>query len=451
MKTLIQNPELIATLDGEDRQIRGGALLIEQGRIAEVFDTPQEIPADRIIDARGKLITPGLVNTHHHFYQTLTRNLPTAQDAELFDWLKFHYEIWRGLDEEMISVSTRTALAELMLSGCTLSSDHHYVFPESAAPDLIDRQIEVARDLGLRFHATRGSMSLGRSAGGLPPDDLVQNEEMILEDSRRLLSRYHDPSEGAMIRVDLAPCSPFSVSEEAMRQTAALARESGCRLHTHLAETRDEEEFCLKTHGLRPYGLMEKLGWTGSDTWFAHAIHLDSAEIQRMADSGTGMSHCPSSNMRLGSGIAPIREMLDAGVPVSLAVDGSASNDGNHLLAEARQALLLSRLRPRDFWLSAGEVWRIACEGGARVLGRSGMGRIEVGALADLALWDLETLELAGASSDPLAAMLFSASAPRVHTLLVAGEVLVESGKLCDFDEQSQIAAHQEAAERLRQ
>jgi len=449
MSTLIRNATLIATLDGKDRRIEDGSIRVEKGRIVQILEAGQAPSADRVIDASGKLVTPGLVNTHHHFYQTLTRNLPGAQDEKLFAWLSYHYPVWRGLDEEMVAVSTRTALAELLLSGCTLTSDHHYVFPKDAAPDLIDRQIEVARELGIRFQPTRGSMSLGSGAGGLPPDDLCQDEGEILADSRRLLARYHDASEDAMIRVDLAPCSPFSVTEKAMSGTAALAREAGCRLHTHLAETSDEEAFCLRQKGERPFELMESLGWTGEDVWFAHAVHLSDEEIARMAATGTGMSHCPGSNLRLGSGTARIREMLDAGVPVSLGVDGSASNDVNHLLAEARLMLLLARSREKKFWLTGGEVWRAATAGGARVLGRSGMGVIAEGALADLVLWDLDTLELAGSRSDPLAAMLFSAASPRAHTVMIDGEVVVEDGRIPGFDEAAQARDHNAAARGL--
>jgi len=449
MRTLIKNAKLIATLDVAGRSVEGGSLLVEGNRIVAIFEGDDFPKADRILDATGKLLTPGLVNTHHHFYQTLTRNLPGGQDEKLFGWLQYHYPIWRGLDEEMVSISTRTALAELLLSGCTLASDHHYVFPESAAPDLIDRQIEVAHELGIRFQPTRGSMSLGQSAGGLPPDDLCQDEAAILEDSRRLLTRYHDESEDAMVRVDLAPCSPFSVTVNAMRETAALAREAGCRLHTHLAETRDEEAYCIRETDRRPFELMESLGWVGDDVWFAHAVHLSDEEIARMADGGTGMSHCPGSNMRLGSGAARIRELMDAGAPVSLAVDGSASNDANHLLAEARLMLLLARTRPKEFWLAAEDVWRAATSGGARVLGRSALGALETGALADLVLWDLETLDLAGAQSDPLAALLFSAAAPRAHTVMVNGRLVVEDECIPGFDEAAQVKAHNLAANRL--
>jgi 8-oxoguanine deaminase len=446
LKTLIRNPRLIATMDGDQRLQQGGALLLDGNRITAIYREEPDFRADHDIDATGMLVTPGLINTHHHFYQTLTRNLPGAQDSPLFDWLRYHYEIWRELDEESLQVATTTALAELLLSGCTLSSDHHYVFPRTAAPDLIDRQIEAAGALGIRFQPTRGSMSLGQSRGGLPPDDLVQDEQTILDDSRRLITRYHDPSPGAMVRVDLAPCSPFSVTARAMTATATLARETGVRLHTHVAETLDEERFCLEREGVRPVALMEQLGWLGRDTWFAHTVHLSAEEIQLMAATGTGMSHCPSSNMRLGSGIAPIRELLAAGVPVSLAVDGSASNDGNHLLAEARQMLLLSRLRDHGSWLGAGDAFRVATTGGATVLGRPELGSIAEGQVADLALWDLGGLNLCGAQSDPLASLLFAASAPRAHTVIVNGAVRVSGGKIIGFDERGHAARHNRVA-----
>jgi len=449
VRTLIKNAKLIATLDADSCRVEGGSLLVEDGRIHSVLESGDLPKADQVVDATGKLLTPGLVNTHHHFYQTLTRNLPGGQDEKLFAWLKYHYPIWRGLDEEMVALSTRTALAELLLSGCTFSSDHHYVFPQNAAPDLIDRQIEVARELGIRFQPTRGSMSLGESAAGLPPDDLCQSEVDILEDSRRLLKHYHDDSEEAMIRVDLAPCSPFSVTDKAMVETAALAREVGCRLHTHLAETLDEEAFCLRETGKRPFELMKSLDWTGADVWFAHAVHLSDDEVSAMADSGTGMSHCPGSNMRLGSGTARIRELIDAGAPVSLAVDGSASNDTNHLLVEARLMLLLARTRSKKHWLSAEEVWRVATLGGAQVLGRNALGTLEVGSLADLVLWNLDGLYLAGAQSDPLAALLFSAPAPRAHAVMVGGNWVVQDGKIPGFDEATHAKIHNQAATKL--
>ncbi|MCP4550170.1 MAG: 8-oxoguanine deaminase [bacterium] len=452
MKILIRNPRLIATMDDAGHRYEGGAVLIDNGKIAAVYHNGNQQPkihADLEIDATDMLLTPGLINTHHHFYQTLTRNLPGGQNKQLFDWLIYHYEIWRELDEECIAVSTTTALAELLLSGCTLSSDHHYVFPQRCAPDLIDRQIESAQALGVRFQPTRGSMSLGQSCGGLPPDDLVQDEDTILADSRRLIERYHDAGSGAMTRIVLAPCSPFSVTAEAMRRTAELARETGVRLHTHVAETMDEEAFCLDTFGKRPVDLMGSLGWLGDDVWFAHTVHLSDDDIGHMAETATGMSHCPSSNMRLGSGIAPIRELLDAGAPVSLAVDGSASNDGNHLLAEARQMLLLSRLRKPENWLGADEVLRVATRGGAQVMGRPELGSIESGKAADLVLWDLRTLDLAGAQSDPVAALLFSGSAPRAHTVLVDGNVRVQAGYIINFHERAHAANHNIVAENM--
>ena len=452
-RTLVANARLLATLDDAGRRLPGGSVLIEDGAVEAVFEAgaaPAPAPDWRVLDAAGLLVTPGLVNTHHHLYQTLTRNLPAAQDVPLFPWLRTHYEIWRALTAEALETATRTALAQLMLSGCTLTSDHQYLFPKDAPPDLIDRQIAVARELGIRFQPTRGSMSLCKKSGGLPPDDLCQDEATILADCRRLIAAHHDPAPGAMTRIDLAPCSPFSVTEDLMRQTSALAREAGVRLHTHVAETLDEERFCLERVGLRPVAYMESLGWTGPDVWYAHAVQLDDAEVRRLGETGTGVAHCPGSNMRLGSGIARVRELLDAGAPVGLAVDGSASNDADHLLAEARLMLLASRLRGEGaLWLTAADVWHCATRGGAAVLGRGDVGSIEPARRADLALWDLDTLELAGAGSDPLAALLFSAAAPRVHTLLVEGEVRVADGRIPGLDERAQAARHNAAAEAL--
>ena len=446
MKILIRNPELVVTMDDEGSRQKGGAILVADGRVAAIYKEAPPLQADLEIDAKGMLLTPGLVNCHHHFYQTLTRNLPGAQDKPLFPWLRYHYEIWRELTEESLVIATRTAMAELLLSGCTLTSDHHYLFPRGASPELIDRQIEVALELGIRFQPTRGSMSLGKSDGGLPPDELCQDEETILADCRRLIGRYHDATQGAMIRIDLAPCSPFSVSERAMRETAGLAREAGVRLHTHLAETLDEERFCLERVGKRPVAYMESLDWLGRDVWLAHAVHLNDSEIELLAHTGTGVCHCPASNMRLGSGIARIRELLDAGVPVGLGVDGSASNDASHLLAEARQMLLLSRLREQGNWLGAAAVFDVATRGGARMLGRTECGTIAEGKAADLVLWDLGGLDLAGSQSDPLASLLFTATAPRAHTVIVGGKVRVKGGAIPGFDERGQARKHNAAA-----
>jgi 8-oxoguanine deaminase len=452
LSLLIRNARLVATMDETGHRLAGASVLIEGTRIAAILTATEaaSAQADRVIEAGDLLVTPGLVNTHHHLYQTLTRALPGAQDAPLFDWLVFHYPIWQHLDEEMLAVATRTGLAELLLSGCTLTSDHHYVFPAGTAPDLIDRQIAVAGELGIRFQPTRGSMSLGASAGGLPPDSVCQDEATILADCRRLAA-LSDPAPGAMLRVDLAPCSPFSVTSATLRAVAALAREAGLRLHTHVAETLDEERYCLEHFGLRPVGYLAKQGWTGPDVWYAHAVHLDDAEIALLARTGTGVAHCPASNLRLGSGLARVKELLAAGAPVGLAVDGSASNDGNHLLTEARQMLLASRARTRDHWLGAEAVWHVATRGGATVLGRPELGSVAPGQAADLALWDLGGLEMAGAQADPLAGLLFAgaASAPRPRFVIVNGRVVVEEGRIPGFDERAQAARHNAAAAEL--
>ncbi len=447
MSLLIRNARLVATMDEGGRRLAGASVLIEGARIAAILTEAEaaSASADRVIEAGDLLVTPGLVNTHHHLYQTLTRALPGAQDAPLFDWLVHHYPIWQHLDEEMLAIATRTGLAELLLSGCTLTSDHHYLFPASAAPDLIDRQIAVAAALGIRFQPTRGSMSLGASAGGLPPDAVCQDESAILADCRRLAA-LSDPARGAMLRVDLAPCSPFSVTSDTLRATAALAREAGLRLHTHVAESLDEERYCLEHFGRRPVAYLATQDWTGPDVWFAHAVHLNDEEITLLGRTGTGVSHCPSSNMRLGSGIARVKKLLAAGAPVGLAVDGSASNDGNHLLAEARQMLLLSRLRARDEWLGADEVWRVATRGGATVLGRPELGSVAPGQFADLALWDLGGLAMAGAQVDPLGGLLLAAAASRPRFVIVHGRVVVDEGRIPGLDERAQAARHNAAA-----
>ncbi|MCB1164315.1 MAG: 8-oxoguanine deaminase [Candidatus Krumholzibacteriia bacterium] len=454
MSLLIRNARLVATMDDADRRLEAASVLIEGGRIAALGPDASLVgrfaPAQRVIDGADLLVTPGLVNTHHHLYQTLTRALPGAQDAPLFDWLLHHYPIWRHLDADMLAIATRTGLAELLLSGCTLTSDHHYLYPAGTHGHLVDVQIEEARALGIRFQPTRGSMSLGESAGGLPPDAVCQSEATILADCRRLAASS-DPAPGAMLRIDLAPCSPFSVTADTLRATAALAREAGLRLHTHVAETLDEERYCLEQFGRRPVAHMHALGWTGPDVWYAHAVHLDDSEIALLGETGTGVAHCPSSNMRLGSGVARIKELLAAGAPVGLAVDGSASNDGSRLLPEARQMLLLSRLRKPAHWLTVDEVWRVATRGGAAVLGRAELGSIAPGQWADLALWDLGGLEMAGAQADPLGGLLLAgaAAAPRPRFVIVNGRVVVDDGRIPGLDERAHAGRHNAAAATL--
>ncbi len=447
-RILIKNPLLIATMDDDRRELTGGQILIENGVIKTIGSENIDFSADEIIDATGMVVLPGLVNTHHHFYQTLTRNIPLMQNQSLFSWLTNYYEVWRELTAEAVTISTKTALLELMKSGCSTSADHLYLFPARETGELIDSQITAARDIGARFHATRGSMSLGKSNGGLPPDDTVQTEAEIQADTERLLKLYHDDGEGAMIRLALAPCSPFSVTPELMRSTVEYARVNNLHIHTHLAETLDEEKFCLNMFGKRPADYVDSLGWITDFAWFAHAIHVNDEEIKRLGDAGAGISHCPSSNMRLGSGVARVREMLTAGVKVSLGVDGSASNDGSNLLMEARQALLISRLREEDYWLTARDVLEIATRGGAAVLGRYDIGQLTVGKRADLALFSVAGLEYAGTQTDPLAALVFTVRQSPVDYLLVNGEIRIRNGK-SQVDEQKLVQTHNRIAQQM--
>jgi len=417
--------------------LEGGYLLIEDGIISSVGMVRPDGPFDRIIDARGCLLIPGLINTHHHLYQSLTRVVPFVQDAKLFDWLLGLYEIWRELSPQSARVGASLGLAELLLSGCTTVADHYYLFPQSQPETLLDESIKAAQELGIRFHPTRGSMSLGRGQGGLPPDDVVQPEAQILEDCRRVVERYHDPERYSMCRVGLAPCSPFSVTTKLLEQTATLARDLGVRMHTHLAETLDENEFCLKQHGVRPLKYMAQVGWLGSDVWYAHGVHFNDAELDRLAETGTGVAHCPISNLRLGSGIARVPEMLDRGVPVGLAVDGSASNDGGNLLIEARIATLIHRVGTGVDQMPAQRALELATLGSAKVLGRDDIGALAPGMAADMALFDLRDIAYAGALSDPVAALLMTAGPARARTVLVNGRVLVDEGRLLNIDSEA--------------
>jgi 8-oxoguanine deaminase len=424
-----------------------GAVLV-RGNIIEAVGPTRELSAhaDEVVDARGLVLLPGLINTHHHFYQTLTRNLPQAQDAGLFDWLVAHYPIWARLTPEAVRVSTATAIAELLLSGCTTAADHGYVWPNGTR---VDDQIAVAREMGLRFHASRGSMSRGRSHGGLPPDEAVEDEETILQDSERAIREYHDPAPYAMIRIVVAPCSPFSVTPDLMRASAELARRYGVHLHTHLCETVDEERYCLERYGLRPVPFAESLGWSGPDVWFAHAIHLAPDEIARLGAVRTGVAHCPTSNMRLGSGIAPMLAQRAAGMRVGLGVDGSASNDGSHLLDEVRQTMLLQRVAHGAGAISAREALRLATRGGAEVLGRDDIGALAPGMAADLIGFRVDDLATAGGSvHDPLAALVFCR--PRnVDLSIVNGVVRVRDGRLVGVDVRALVARHEAAARAL--
>jgi 8-oxoguanine deaminase len=444
---LIRDIHLLVTMDRGDRRLRGGYLYAEDGEIKRIgTQVPRGLRADRTIRAPFAVAVPGLVNTHHHLCQTLTRAHPAAANAELFDWLTALYPVWARLDEEAVHVAALVGMAELMLSGCTTTSDHHYLFPRGETK-LIDAEIEAAREIGVRFVATRGSMSLGRKAGGLPPDSVVQDEETILADSERVIRRYHDPKPGAMLQVALAPCSPFSVSERLMRETAALAERHGVRLHTHLAETKDEETYCLRRFGRRPVEFLADNGWLTERVWIAHGIHFNRSEIRRLGRARIGVAHCPTSNMRLGSGIAPVHALAAAGCPVGLGVDGSASNDGSHMLAEARQALLLGRVARGADAVKVEEALKMATAGGAACLGRTDIGALEVGKRADIALFDLRDVGYSGAG-DPLLGLLLCAPT-RVHTLIVNGRPVVEDGAIRTIALERVVARHGRIAARM--
>ena len=436
MRTLIHDARCVFPMDDARSRLPNGYVLVEDDRIVATGagPAPADLTADRRVDARGKVVLPGLVNTHHHLPQTLTRNVRSVQDAPLFRWLTELYLVWREADEDAVDAAARVGLGELLLTGCTTSTDHLYLFPRGQER-LIDVEIAAARDLGIRFQPTRGSMSRGQSQGGLPPDDVVQDEDAILADSKRLIREYHDTKPRAMTRIALAPCSPFSVTDELMRRTADLARAEGVRLHTHLAETLDENDYCLQVYGCRPAELLRRLGWLGSDVWLAHCVHLDDREVALFGETGTGVAHCPSSNFRLGSGIAPVRKMLAAGVPVGLGVDGSASNDTSNMLAEARQALLAHRLgADPSAWVTAEEALWMATRGGAACLGRDDVGSLEPGKAADLILIDQRRLSYAGSGDDPLAALVFSPWPEPVDTVMVNGRIVVEGGQLVGVD-----------------
>jgi len=443
---LVEHADWLVTMEDDRARIPDGGLFVRDNVIERVGPTA-ELPteADRVIDAGGMIILPGLVNTHHHLYQTLTRAVPAAQDATLFQWLKTLYPIWAGLTAEAIYTSALVGLAELMLSGCTTASDHLYIYPNDCR---IDDEVRAAQEIGVRFHACRGSMSLGESEGGLPPDSVVEDEDFILQDTRRAIEAYHDADFGAMLRIVVAPCSPFSVTPDLMRETAALARSYGVRLHTHLAETLDEERFCLREFGRRPVAYAQDLGWVGDDVWHVHCVHLNEQEVALFGQTGTGVCHCPSSNMRLASGIAPVRAYLDTGVKVGLGVDGSASNDSSHLLAEARMALLLQRVSGDPAGLSAWEALWLATVGGAQVLGRDDVGRLASGKVADFIGLRLDRLDYAGALHDPLAALVFCAP-QRVDLSVIDGCVVVKDGHLLTVDVGPLIERHNQISREL--
>ncbi|MBN1423053.1 8-oxoguanine deaminase [Candidatus Fermentibacteria bacterium] len=436
-------------MDGSRTVLPEGYVVIEGTRITKVGSgTPPVVPDARVINAAGCIVTPGLINTHHHFYQTLTRCYPPAVDAALFPWLQSLYPVWEGLDAESVRLGTMAAMAELLLSGCTMSVDHHYVFPGHASPELIDVQVKAAQSLGMRFVATRGSMSLGASAGGLPPDSVVQEEATILADCRRVVEQYHDPDPYAMIQVALAPCSPFSVTPKLMEATAALAEELNVRLHTHLAETEDELDYCRRHYGCTPLDLLRRTGWLTSRTWLAHGIHFSPSEIESLGAAGVGIAHCPTSNMRLGSGIAPVPALRTAGCPVGLGVDGSASNDSSNMLLEVRQATLLGRLNAGAGGFSIWDSLELATVGGAACLGRAGaLGVLAPGCAADIAVFRSNGLAHTGAL-DAAASLVLCAPAQVAH-VFVAGRHVVHDGAIDGLDIPSLRDTHHAEAQRL--
>jgi 8-oxoguanine deaminase len=458
---LINHADVLVTMDASRREIKDGAVLVRERAIqavgtsqdieAEMAKQPNQPPPDRIIDASGTVVLPGLVNCHHHLYQTLTRTIGTGGGMVLFNWLKTLYPIWAEMDSEAVYVSAKIGLSELVLSGATTVADHLYLFPNNVS---LEDEIEAAQEVGVRFHPTRGSMSLGESQGGLPPDRVVEDEAHILKDSQRVIERYHDVEPYAMVRIGLAPCSPFSVTTDLMRQSASLARQYRLvNLHTHLAETKDEDRFCLEMFGRRPVDYAESVGWLGEDVWFAHMVHPNASEIKQLARTHTGVCHCPSSNMILASGIAPIREMLDNRVPVALGVDGSASNDGNQLLGEARQTMLLQRVgwpgfESRADRLSAREALELATRGGARVLRRDDIGSLEPGKAADLVAFRIDDLAHAGSQSDPVASLVTCAP---THAWLsvINGRIIVEDGELRTVQVEPLIQQHNQISQQM--
>ncbi|MDX1415824.1 MAG: 8-oxoguanine deaminase [Candidatus Promineifilaceae bacterium] len=453
---LVKNASVLVTMDDERREIANGSMFIRD-QVIEMVGTADDVPdtADEVIDLAGHIVLPGLINTHHHMYQTLTRVI--AQDDDLFTWLRTLYPIWARLTDEAVYISTLTGLAELALSGCTTSSDHLYVFPNDCT---LDSQIRAAQEIGVRFHAARGSMSLGESQGGLPPDLCTENETYILKDSQRLIEQYHDQDRHAMIQVVLAPCSPFSVTPDLMRESANLARAYNTRLHTHLAETVEEESYCLETFGKRPVDYVQSLGWTGEDVWHAHCVHMNESEIQLFSQTGTGIAHCPSSNMRLASGIAKIVDWRSNNVRVGLGVDGAASNDSGHLLAEARLSMLLQRVAPDRYLsenpggrggfagdagaMSARQALEMATRGGAAVLGRNDIGYLAPGMSADFIAINLNQIGFAGALHDPVAAVIFCQT-PGVDWSVINGKVIIKDGQLTTLD----LGSHQEKHNKL--
>lgn len=435
---LIQNPSHIVTCDDQDTVLEHANLLMEDGEITYIG--PEKRAADETIDASGCIVYPGLINTHHHLYQTFSRNLPQVQNLELFDWLVTLYEIWKNLDPSVIYHSSITGMGELLKAGCTTCFDHHYVFPQGCSEGLLESQFSAAQDLGIRMYASRGSMSLSKKDGGLPPDSVVQSVDEILKDSQRAVEKFHHPGKLSMNMVALAPCSPFSVTEDLLRQSAILARELGVRLHTHLAETKDEENFVLEKHGMRPLAYMESLGWVGPDVWYAHGIHFNQQELHLLAETGTGVAHCPVSNMKLSSGVCKVPEMLELGVPLGLAVDGSASNDGSNLLEEIRICYLLHRLHSSNKAPTGYDILKMATRGSAKVLGRDDIGSLEVGKAGDLFMLNASRLELVGTHLDPKSLLGTVGWKGSVDYTIVNGRVVVKGGRLVTVDEEREFA-----------
>ena len=445
----LKNPLAILIVGSSSKYAdASGGVVIDDDKIIELIARGQKpsTPADQVFDASEYVVLPGLINTHHHFYQTLTRAFPAALDKELFAWLKSLYPVWAGLTEEMIHVSTRLAGVELLLSGCTTAADHHYIFPE-AARDALDVQVDAIKSVGIRATLTRGSMSLGEDQGGLPPRNTIQTEDAILADCERVIGKYHNANEGSMMQVALAPCSPFSVTESLMKQSAVLAKDKSVRLHTHLAETHDENEFCIKSFGVRPVDYLERVGWMSDNVWLAHGIHFNDEEISRLGKAGVGVAHCPSSNMVLGSGQCRTLDLEQAGSPVGLGVDGSASSDCSNLIQEVRQAMLLQRLHYGSAAVSHFDAYRWVSKGSARCLGRDDIGEIAVGKQADLALFKLDEIRFSGAG-DPLAALLLC-GAHKADRVMIAGEWKVIDGDAIDIDLAQLMAEHDKATKAL--
>lgn len=446
---LIKNALVVVTCADSGAEIKNGDIYIEGPEIKQV-GANLAVKADEVVDASGCVVIPGLVNTHHHLYQTLTRNLPAVQDSKLFDWLIYLYEIWKHLTPNAVYTSAKTGLGELLLTGCTTAADHFYVFPNATSERLIDEEIRAARELGIRFNPCRGSMSRSKKDGGLPPDEVVQTESVIMKDCERVVKEYHDTAKFSMTRIALAPCSPFSVTTELLKMSAAAAKEWNVRLHTHLAETNDEDDFCMKMLGMRPLEYMDSVGWLeGGRSWFAHCVWLNEAESKRMAQTKTGVAHCPVSNLRLGSGIAPIRQYLNDGVPVGIAADGSASNDSSDLLGEVRMAMFVSRVKAGVSSMPARDAYRLACRGGAAVLGRDDIGSIEPGKAADIAIFDMNKLDYAGGMSDPAAALLFCGASHRAKYVFVNGKMVVKNEQLVNADEKALVCEHNAIAQGL--